>query len=101
MKGIDFEEFQTSDIAVAVAISVVGIDIENAGFSAIFEHAEKERGLKCMVVVSKGCTMSFGSGTMTSLPESLIGVLEASILSCKTDDSPTCSKRRSLNNISP
>lgn len=52
-----------SDIAV-------GIDIENARFSAIFEHAEKvqERDLQCMVAVSKGCTMSFGSGIMTSLP---------------------------------
>ncbi|XP_023746613.1 cyclin-D4-1 [Lactuca sativa] len=101
IKGIDFLEFQPSEIAAAVAISVVGIGFEKTNVSAIFEHAKKERVLKCMEVVSRGCTMSFGSGTMTSLPESPIGVLEAAILSYKNDDSPTCSKRRRLSNISP
>lgn len=101
IKGIDFLEFQPSEIAAAVAISVVGIGFEKTNVSAIFEHAKNERVLKCMEVVSRGCTMSFGSGTMTSLPESPIGVLEAAILSYKNDDSPTCSKRRRLSNISP
>ncbi|KAI3491179.1 hypothetical protein L1887_44424 [Cichorium endivia] len=101
IKGIDFLEFQPSEIAAAVAIYVVGIGFEKTQISAIFEHAKKERVLKCMEVVSRGCTMRFWSGTMTSLPESPIGVLEAAILSYKTDDSPTCSKRRRLNNINP
>ncbi|XP_071714237.1 cyclin-D4-2-like [Rutidosis leptorrhynchoides] len=99
IKGIDFLEFQPSEIAAAVAISVVGIGDEKTQISAIFPYLNKEMVLKCMEVVNKGCTMSFVSSTMTSLPGSPIGVLEAAILSYKTDDSPTCSKRRRLNNI--
>ncbi|XP_071737660.1 cyclin-D3-1-like isoform X2 [Rutidosis leptorrhynchoides] len=101
IKGIDFLEFQPSEVAAAVAISVVGIGDEKTQISPIFQYAKnKERVLKCMEVVSRGCTMSFVSGTMTSFPESPIGVLEAATLSYKTDDSPTCSKRRKLNNNS-
>ncbi|XP_022033285.1 cyclin-D4-1 [Helianthus annuus] len=97
IKGVDFLEFQPSEIAAAVAMSVVGIEVEKTQDSALFKHAKKERVLKCMEVVSKGCTMSFGSGTLTSWPESPISVLEAAILSRKSDN---CGKRRRLNNIS-
>ncbi|KAI3685768.1 hypothetical protein L6452_35026 [Arctium lappa] len=96
IKGIDFLEFRPSEVAAAVAIFVVGIGVEKPETSAIFQHANKERVLKCVEMMRKGCTMGFGSGTMTSLPESPIGVLEAAILSYKTDDSPTCAKRRRI-----
>ncbi|KAL8225476.1 hypothetical protein R6Q57_018033 [Mikania cordata] len=99
IQGIDFLEFQPSEIAAAVAISVVGIEVEKTQISALCEHLKKEKVLKCLEVVIKGCTMSFGSGTLVSLPESPIGVLEAAILSHKTDDSPTCVKRRRLNTL--
>ncbi|KAM0067154.1 putative cyclin domain-containing protein [Helianthus debilis subsp. tardiflorus] len=91
IKGVDFLEFQPSEIAAAVAMSVVGIEVEKTQDSALFKHAKKERVLKCMEVVSKGCTMSFGSGTLTSWPESPISVFEAAILSHKSDN---CGKRR-------
>ncbi|PWA68673.1 cyclin-D3-1 [Artemisia annua] len=91
---IDFLEFQPSEIASAVAIYVVGIEVENTQISSIFEYAKKERVIKCMELVTKNCTMSFGSGILRSLPESPIGVLEAAILRYKNDDSPTCAKRR-------
>ncbi|KAF5818629.1 putative Cyclin-like superfamily [Helianthus annuus] len=97
IQGIEFLEFQPSEIAAAVAICVVGVEVEKIQTLALFEHLNKERVLKCVEVVIKSCTMSFGSGT---LPESPIGVLEAAILSNKNDDSPTCAKRRRLNNIS-
>ncbi|KAI3806694.1 hypothetical protein L1987_22608 [Smallanthus sonchifolius] len=97
IQGIDFLEFQPSEIAAAVAISVVGIEVDKTPISALCEHLKKERVLKCLEVVIKGCTMSFGSGTIISFPESPIGVLEAASLSHKTDDSPTCAKRRRLN----
>ncbi|KAK9067808.1 hypothetical protein SSX86_011919 [Deinandra increscens subsp. villosa] len=100
IQGIDFLEFQPSEIAAAVAISVVGIEVEKTQISALFEHLKKERVLKCVEVVIKCCTMSFRSGTVTQLPESPNGVLEAAILSHKNDDSPTYAKRRRLNNIS-
>ncbi|KAM0042577.1 putative cyclin domain-containing protein [Helianthus debilis subsp. tardiflorus] len=93
IQGIEFLKFQSSEIAAAVAICVVGIEVEKIQTITLFEHLNKERVLKCVEVV----IMSFGSGT---LPESPIGVLEAAILSNKNDDSPTCAKRRRLNNIS-
>lgn len=94
IRGIDFLEFQPSEIAAAVAIYVVGIEVEKTHISAIFEYAKKERVIRCMELVTKNCTMSFGSGILRSLPESPIGVLEAAILRYKNDDSPTCAKRR-------
>ncbi|GJY46975.1 cyclin-D4-1-like protein [Tanacetum coccineum] len=101
IKGIDFLEFQPSEIAAAVAIYVVvGIEVEKYQISSIFEFVKKERVVKCMQLVTKSCSMSFGSGILRSLPESPIGVLEAAILRYKNDDSPTCAKRRRLNNIS-
>ncbi|XP_076945959.1 uncharacterized protein LOC143617216 [Bidens hawaiensis] len=75
-------------------MSVVGIEVEKTENFALFDYAKKERVLKCMEVASRGCTMSFGSSTLTSWPESPIGVLETAILSHKTDD------KRRLNNIS-
>ncbi|KAJ0786416.1 putative cyclin domain-containing protein [Helianthus annuus] len=97
IQGIEFLEFQPSEIAAAVAICVVGVEVEKIQTLALFEHLNKESVQKCVEVVVKSCTMSFGSCT---LPESPIGVLEAAILSNKNDDSPTCAKRRRLNNIS-
>ncbi|XP_076931109.1 cyclin-D4-2-like [Bidens hawaiensis] len=93
IQGIDFLEFQPSEIAAAVAIYVVNIEVEKIDFSAVFENLNKERVLKCDEFVIKGCTMGFRSGTIITLPESPIGVVEAAILSHKNDDSPTCAKR--------
>ncbi|KAL7596281.1 hypothetical protein Lser_V15G31012 [Lactuca serriola] len=100
--GIDFLEFKPSEIAAGVAVAVVG----QTQISALFQHVQKERILKCVELVNElsgGCTKSRKSGTV---PRSPIGVLEAS--SClsynKSDDSgieSTTSKRRKLNDRTP
>lgn len=100
--GIDFLEFKPSEIAAAVAISVVG----QTQMSALFQHVQKERIVKCVELVNElngSCTKSIKSGTV---PRSPIGVLEAACLSYnKSDDSgiesTTTSKRRRLNNRTP
>ncbi|KAK9080837.1 hypothetical protein SSX86_000595 [Deinandra increscens subsp. villosa] len=100
--GIDFLEFRPSEIAAGVAISLVG----QTKWSALFQHVQKERILKCVELVdemSSVCTMSITSGTV---PQSPIGVLEAAFLSYNnsSDDSgvgSTACKRRRLNNRTP
>lgn len=116
--GIEFLEFRPSEIAAAVAMSVVGetqtvFDTEKA-ISALIQHVHKERVLKCMEMVNELSMLSLkgiGATRVSSwVPQSPIGVLEAACLSYKTDDSttvgscpnsahntPTTNKRRKLN----
>ncbi|KAD4386164.1 hypothetical protein E3N88_26333 [Mikania micrantha] len=102
INGIDFLEFKPSEIAAGVAISLVG----QTKMSALFQHVQKERILRCVELVnelSSGCTKSIKSGTV---PRSPIGVLEAACLSYNnnSDDSgvgSSTSKRRRLNNSTP
>lgn len=115
--GIDFLEFRPSEIAAAVAMSVVGetqsvFDTEKA-MSSLIQHVKKERVLKCVEMINElsllsGSLKGLGA-TVSSVPQSPIGVLDAACLSYKTDDSavgscpssahntPTTNKRRKLN----
>ncbi|KAL4566062.1 hypothetical protein LXL04_030172 [Taraxacum kok-saghyz] len=100
--GIDFLEFKPSEIAAAVAVSVIG----QTQMPALFHLVQKERILKCVELVNElsgGCTKSLKSGTM---PRSPIGVLEAACLSYNKSDvsgieSTSTSKRRRLNDRTP
>ncbi|CAK9163600.1 unnamed protein product [Ilex paraguariensis] len=92
INGIEFLEFKPSEIAAAVAISVSGetqtIDTEKA-LSALTHHAEEERVRKCVELLHElsllsGC-MKVLNASISSLPQSPIGVLDASFLSYKTD----------------
>ncbi|XP_076937138.1 cyclin-D4-1-like isoform X2 [Bidens hawaiensis] len=97
INGIDFLEFRPSEIAAGVAISLVG----QTKMSALFQHVQKERIVKCVELVnelSSGCTMSIMSGTV---PRSPICVLEAACLSYNNSDDSRACKRRRLSNIKP
>ncbi|KAF8020524.1 hypothetical protein BT93_G1062 [Corymbia citriodora subsp. variegata] len=90
-KGIDFVEFRPSEVAAAVAISVARenhlMDIEEAT-SVLPQPVRKERVLRCIELISD-MALSLGfpkSGTsVSSVPQSPIGVLDAACLSYKTD----------------
>ncbi|KAF8411389.1 hypothetical protein HHK36_003938 [Tetracentron sinense] len=115
IKGIDFLEFRPSEVAAAVAISVLGgtqtVDTEKA-VSCFIQHVEKERVLKCLELIQNVSWISrsdkVASASVPSVPQSPIGVLDAACLSYKSDEltvgscansshnSPD-SKRRKLN----
>ncbi|KAI4328147.1 hypothetical protein L6164_020528 [Bauhinia variegata] len=92
IRGVDFLEFRPSEIAAAVAISVSGelqaIEIDK-GISC-FLIVEKERVLKCLELVrdlSLVCVSAdLGSNSMPMVPQSPLGVLDASCLSYKSDE---------------
>ncbi|XP_010279525.1 PREDICTED: cyclin-D4-1-like [Nelumbo nucifera] len=102
-KGVEFLEFRPSEIALAVAISVVGesqtIDFERAfdscsSFSS--SHLNKESVFKCYELVQEIIT-SIGVGK--SPPMSPAGVLDAAaLLSYESSNrtSTTCSSSSSL-----
>ncbi|MFS7949212.1 putative cyclin domain-containing protein [Helianthus anomalus] len=98
-RGVEFLEFRPSEIAAAVAIHVVG----STQISLLAQHVTKERVLKCMELLKEGdCTMSLRSGTLTSMPKSPTGVLEAACNRNRTGESvvgscPNSFKRRRLN----
>ncbi|XP_030528699.1 cyclin-D4-1-like [Rhodamnia argentea] len=91
-KGVDFVEFRPSEVAAAVAITVARenqlMDIEEAT-SVLTQHVRKERVLKCIELISD-MALSVGlpkSGTsVSSVPQSPIGVLDAACLSYKSDE---------------
>ncbi|BAT78441.1 hypothetical protein LR48_Vigan04g198900 [Vigna angularis] len=113
--GIDFLEFKPSEIAAAVAMNVMGetqtVDTGKA-ISVLIQHVEKERLLKCIKMMQElssnsGCAKD-SSGSVTCLPQSPIGVLDALCFSHKSDDTNAAScansshstpdaKRRKLN----
>ncbi|KAF5942666.1 hypothetical protein HYC85_020308 [Camellia sinensis] len=92
IKEIDFLEFRPSEIAAAVTISVAReaqtVDSEKAIFLLI-QHVEKERVLKCVELINESSlasgSMKRPSGSVPSVPQSPIGVLDAACLSYKTD----------------
>ncbi|XP_010272942.1 PREDICTED: cyclin-D3-1-like [Nelumbo nucifera] len=117
MKGIDFLNYRPSEIAAAVAMSVCReaktVDIEKA--ISCFAHVEKERVVKCLELIRDMSLISgfvkVGSGSISSVPHSPIGVLDAACLSYKSDDltvgsfahsshSSPDTKRRKLNSPS-
>ncbi|XP_057975093.1 cyclin-D3-1 isoform X2 [Malania oleifera] len=114
IKGIDFLEFRPSEVAAAVAMSVVEetqtVDIEAA--SSFLPHVEKERVLRCVRMIHDlsliGGSVKGSMASISSVPRSPIGVLDAACLSYKSDDTTVVScansphscpdsKRRKLN----
>ncbi|KAJ8771535.1 hypothetical protein K2173_026712 [Erythroxylum novogranatense] len=91
---IDFLEFRPSEIAAAVAIAVVmenrTVDVEQA-LSRLPGGVEKERVVKCIKLIGdlpliNGNAKST-SASLSSVPQSPIGVLDAAAcLSYKSDD---------------
>ncbi|KAF6160669.1 hypothetical protein GIB67_002734 [Kingdonia uniflora] len=116
IKGIDYLRYKPSEIAVAVAISVLGetqtVEIDKSS-SCFIQHVEKERVLKCLELIQPnsskvGHNVAVG---VLSVPQSPIGVLDAACLSYKSDEltvgscansvhSSPDAKRRKLNNAS-
>lgn len=127
-KGIDFLEFRPSEIAAAVAMSVLretqtAFDIDKA-ISCFIQHVKKERVLKCFQMIKdvsssasipsciSGIVKVGNSSSLPSAPRSPIGVLDAACLSYKSDEltvgscaneshSTHAAKRRKLNNSNP
>ncbi|KAG6705244.1 hypothetical protein I3842_07G170700 [Carya illinoinensis] len=94
LKGIDFLEFRPSEVAAAVAIAVAEetqtIDTETAT-SLLSQHVEKERVLKCIMMIRDFLLINNGSVKNTtvsipSVPQSPIGVLDAACLTYKSDE---------------
>ncbi|KAF3678907.1 putative 6-phosphofructokinase 5, chloroplastic-like [Capsicum annuum] len=86
IRGIDFLEFRTSEIAAAVAISVskemLAKYIDKA-MPCYFIHVQKDRVLKCLELIQD---LPLVSGTMPTA-QSPNGVLEAACLNYKSDES--------------
>ncbi|KAG5031200.1 hypothetical protein JHK85_015182 [Glycine max] len=114
-RGIDFLEFKPSEIAAAVAMYVMGetqtVDTGKA-ISVLIQHVEKERLLKCVQMIQElSCNSGSAkdsSASVTCLPQSPIGVLDALCFNYKSDDTNASScvnsshnspvaKRRKLN----
>ncbi|WOK96229.1 cyclin dependent kinase regulator [Canna indica] len=93
-RGVDFLAFRPSVIAAAIALLVVGetqvVDSEEA--LSCCSHVEKEGVLECCEVIQNKVLMRRQSGkgvvstSVSSVPQSPIGVLEAACLSYKSDD---------------
>ncbi|RDX91703.1 Cyclin-D3-1 [Mucuna pruriens] len=92
-RGIDFLEFKPSEVAAAVAMYVMGetqtVDTGKA-ISVLIQHVEKERLLKCVKMIhelsSNGGSVKDLSASVTCLPQSPIGVLDALCFSHKSYD---------------
>ncbi|XP_047182786.1 cyclin-D4-2-like [Vigna umbellata] len=95
VRGIDFIEFRPSEIAAAVAISVVGdgqtVQTEKAS-SDLIQPVEKERVLKCVKMI-QALSSNDGSAkdlipsvSVASVPESPIRVLNNACFSYKSDE---------------
>ncbi|MCD7461283.1 Cyclin-D2-1 [Datura stramonium] len=111
LKGIHFLEFKPSEIAAAVAISVV-VKTETVGTekatSALLQLVQEDRVKKCVELIQESSLLSdlvIGPVASTPLvPQSPIGVLDAACLCYKSDDSSANStdndpvtKRRKVN----
>ncbi|XP_072972861.1 cyclin-D3-1-like [Typha angustifolia] len=92
-KGIDFLAFRPSEIAAAVALTVLGeahiLDVEKAVISCI--HVDKGRVLRCYEVIQdmilmRTMSLKTANSPISSVPQSPIGVLDAASLSYKSDD---------------
>ncbi|KHN08249.1 Cyclin-D3-1 [Glycine soja] len=104
-RGIDFLEFKPSEIAAAVAMYVMGetqtVDAGKAT-SFLIQHVEKERLLKCVKMIQElSCNSGSAkdsSASVTCLPQSPIGVLDALCFSYKSDDTNAGSSVNSSHN---
>lgn len=114
IRGIEFLEFRPSEVAAAVATTVLG-ETQGVNFDAdvsCYIHVEKERVFKCYEMIQELASISNGSvkrvsGSVSSVPQSPIGVLDAPCLSYKSEDitvgsctNSPASKRRKLNSFS-
>ncbi|XP_019415893.1 PREDICTED: cyclin-D4-2-like isoform X2 [Lupinus angustifolius] len=105
-RGIDFLEFKPSEIAAAVAMSVVGetktIDTRQT-IAVLIPQAEEERVLKCGKMVQElslntGIAKYHSSASVPCVPQSPIGVLDALSFSYKSDDTNAGSCANSSHN---
>ncbi|KAF9600772.1 hypothetical protein IFM89_012380 [Coptis chinensis] len=94
LKGIEHLNFRPSEVAAAVAISVLRetqtVDVDKAT-SCIIQHVEKEGVLKCIKLIQdvsliSGVIKVTTGASVPSVPQSPIGVLDATCLSYKSDD---------------
>ncbi|KAJ0981437.1 hypothetical protein J5N97_009692 [Dioscorea zingiberensis] len=111
IRGTEYLAFRPSEIAAAVAFSVLGetqiLEIDKALAGCV--HVQKERILSCCEVIQENAptiNKSFknASPSVSSVPQSPIGVLDAACLSYKSDELTATlhadSKRRKLCSIS-
>lgn len=96
IKGIDLMEFRPSEVAAAVAVFVTQqtqiVELTDKAFSFLTDFVEKERLMKCVEIMHDLRMNSRSNGALasTSVPQSPIGVLDASAcLSYKSDDTST------------
>ncbi|RYR65210.1 hypothetical protein Ahy_A03g011170 isoform A [Arachis hypogaea] len=95
IRYVEFLEFRPSDIAAAVAISVLresqGIDIDNA--LNCFVIARKDRVLKCIELIRDLALTKIPANSTGNLaplaPQSPLGVLDATCLSYRSEESTT------------
>ncbi|XP_059287163.1 cyclin-D3-1-like [Lycium ferocissimum] len=93
LKGIHFLEFKPSEIAAAVAISVV-VKTETVGnekaIFALLQQVQEDRVKKCVELIQESSLLSdVVKGPVAStplIPKSPIGVLDAACLSYNSDD---------------
>ncbi|KAJ8561400.1 hypothetical protein K7X08_027590 [Anisodus acutangulus] len=106
LKGIHFMEFKPSEIAAAVAISVV-VKPETVGCekatSTLLQQVQEDRVKKCVELIQESSLLlsDFVKGPIAStplVPQSPIGVLDAACLSYKSDDSAVGSCENSTHN---
>ncbi|KAE9603843.1 hypothetical protein Lal_00001691 [Lupinus albus] len=104
-RGIDFLEFKPSEIAAAVAISIVGktktLDTKKT-ISVLIQLVEEERILKCVKMVQElslnTSIAKDSSASVPCVPQSPIGVLDALSFSYKSDDTNAGSCANSSHN---
>ncbi|KAK7372970.1 hypothetical protein VNO80_06363 [Phaseolus coccineus] len=110
VRGIDFIEFRPSEIAAAVAISVVGegqtVHTEKAS-SDLIQPVGKESVLKCVKMIQELSSHSgsakdaIPSVSVPSVPESPIRVLSNACFSYKSEDPNAAPCANSSHNDSP
>ncbi|KAK9136128.1 hypothetical protein Syun_015458 [Stephania yunnanensis] len=124
IKSVDYLKFRPSEVAAAVAVSVVG-ESQILDFDITITHfikrVEKERVMKCVEMIQEmsfidgsngGARMISNGGSVPFVPQSPIGVLDAACFSYKSDELTVGScansshsspevKRRKLNHQQP
>lgn len=88
IRGIDFLEFRPSEIAAAVAISLLkesqAKEIDKAMVD--FLIVEKGRVLKCVELIRDLSLINVAASKVPFVPQSPVGVLDAGCLSFKSDE---------------
>lgn len=88
IKGIDFLEFRSSEIAAAVAISLKELPAQEVDKAITdFFIVDKERVLKCVELIRDLSLIKVGGNNFAPfVPQSPIGVLDAGCMSFKSDE---------------